>query len=75
VTSLSVTASAPGKAGKIDPKNFEILGISLGRSTIEDVKRILGPAPERTSTDPLQLPIQLRLFLIQLSLSLPLLRF
>src|SRR5947208_1447470 len=52
VTSLIATASAPGGTKKIDPKNFEILGIRLGSSSIEDVKRILGPAPERPSTDP-----------------------
>jgi hypothetical protein len=51
VTSLMVTASAPSGTKNIDPKNFEILGISLGSSSIEDVKRILGPAPERPSTD------------------------
>ena len=51
VTSLIVTASTPTGTKKIDPKNFEILGISLGSSSIEDVKRILGPAPERPSTD------------------------
>jgi len=51
VTSLMVTASALSGTKKIDPKNFKILGISLGSSSIEDVKRILGPAPEWPSTD------------------------
>jgi hypothetical protein len=52
LTSLIVTASARGGAEKIDAKNFEILGISLASSTIEEVKHILGPASERTSTNP-----------------------
>jgi hypothetical protein len=51
VTSLILTASTPIGTQKIDPKNFGILDISLSSSSIDDVKRILGPAPERSSTD------------------------
>jgi hypothetical protein len=50
-SSFIVTASTLGRVAKIDPKNFEILGIRLGSSTIGDLKHILGSAPERQSID------------------------
>ena len=36
----------------MDPRNFEVLGIRLGTSTVGDIKQILGPAPENRSQDP-----------------------
>jgi hypothetical protein len=44
--------SASTKARKFDLKNFEILGITLGRSTREDVDRILGPAKDSPALNP-----------------------
>ena len=37
---------------KIDPGNFEILGLRLGTSTIGDLKQILGPATPTKAKDP-----------------------
>lgn len=37
---------------KIDPGNFEIAGIRLGTSTIQDLERILGPARATKAKDP-----------------------
>jgi hypothetical protein len=37
---------------KLDPGNFEILGIRLGTSTIEDLKQSLGQAPVTKANDP-----------------------
>lgn len=55
--SLSFTAFVVGATGgrearEFNPKTFEVLGIRLGSSGIEDVERILGPAPEREAKDP-----------------------
>lgn len=50
--SLAMHSSAMGTArsaqGKmLNPKNFEVLGVSLSESTVADVVRILGTAPSK----------------------------
>ncbi len=40
-----VLTGALAEGQKLDPKNFEVLGIRLGSSEVADVERILGTAP------------------------------
>ncbi len=49
---LCVVEVAYAQAPKLDPGNFEILGIRLGTSTIQDLKQTLGQAPAMKAKDP-----------------------
>jgi hypothetical protein len=49
---LCVVGVIYAQAPKMDPGNFEILGIRLGTSTIESLKQTLGSAPVTKAKDP-----------------------
>ncbi len=52
LASVIFVASAPHRVRTIDLSNFQILGITLGDSSIEDIKRKIGPASEMPAKDP-----------------------
>jgi hypothetical protein len=52
VLAFCIVGVVYAQAPKIDASNFEILGIRLGTSTIEDLTQTLGQAPAMKAKDP-----------------------
>jgi hypothetical protein len=48
---LLAQVNPPAETGKLGPKNFEVLGITLGTSEFTDLQRILGPGTSRETPE------------------------